>query len=138
VAAREDAPTSHHRISLYGLRHRKRARQVDQMRVLSLMALVAVSVAGCGSTTGIVPIGPDTYVLSEMRAPVLGGGPEARRVVMAEASGFCQRQGRGAILLDLRPDGDPFTPYYPTAFDATFQCAAPVVPPGRGLPPHQP
>lgn len=67
-------------------------------------------------------IGPDTYALSEERAPVLGGGRAADRAVLAEANRFCLRQGRVSVILDLRPDGDPFTPYYPTAFDATFRC----------------
>jgi hypothetical protein len=111
---------------------------MSQMRIFSLMALVAVSVAGCGSTTGVVPVGPGTYALSEMRAPVLGGGPEARRVVMAEASGFCQQQGLGLMILDLRPDGDPFTPYYPTAFDATFRCAPLTQPTGNASPVNRP
>jgi hypothetical protein len=79
-------------------------------------------VAGCAMTSGVVPIGPDTYVLSEMRAPVRGGGAEAQRAVLAGAAGFCQRQGRSVLLLDLRPDGDPRGDYWPTAFDATFQC----------------
>ncbi len=89
------------------------------------MALAGTGLAGCALTTGIVPVGPGTYVVSEMRAPVRGGGPEARRVVLAEASGFCQQQGHEMVLLDLRPDGDPRTHYWPTAFDATFQCREP-------------
>jgi hypothetical protein len=44
---------------------------------------------------------------------------------MVEAAAFCQQQGRLFVPLVLRPDGDPFTPYYPTAFDATFRCAVP-------------
>jgi len=101
-------------------------------RLFSLMALVALCVTGCGSTTGIVPVGPNTYALSEMRAPVLGGGEEARRIVMAKAIEFCQEQGLVFVPLDLRPDGDPRTPYYPTAFDATFQCVAPKGGPAGG------
>jgi hypothetical protein len=100
------------------------------MRAFSLMALVALPLMGCGTSTGIIPIAPGTYSLSEMRAPVLGGGAEARRVVFAEANYFCEQQGLIFRPLDLRPDGDPRTPYYPTAFDATFQC---VVPP-KGWP----
>lgn len=67
-------------------------------------------------------VGPNTYAISEERAPALGGGREANRVVLARADSFCQQQGRVSEILDLRPDGDPFTPYYPTAFDVTFQC----------------
>ena len=94
------------------------------MRHLATTTL-ALLVAGCATTTGIVPVGPNTYAVSEMRAPVRGGGLEARRVVLAEANGFCQQQGRAFVPIDLRPDGDPWTPYWPTAFDATFQCLPP-------------
>ena len=84
--------------------------------------IVCTILMGCALSTGIQPVAPGTYALSELRAPVRGGGPEARRVVLATATEFCQRQGRELLLLDLRPDGDPYTPYWPTAFDATSQC----------------
>ncbi len=85
-----------------------------------LAALLALS--GCGSSTGIQPVAPGLYAVSEMRAPALGGGEEARRVALAEAAAFCRRQGGTSSPLALRPDGDPLTPYYPTAFDVTFRC----------------
>jgi hypothetical protein len=78
--------------------------------------------AGCAGSSGVVPVGPDTYALSEMRAPAAGGGPAARAAVLADGAAFCQRQGRSFELLEARPDGDPYTPYWPTAFDATFRC----------------
>ena len=84
--------------------------------------LACIALEGCALGSGIVAIGPDTYVLAEMRAPVRGGGAEAQRVVLAEADGFCQQQGRRLVLRDLRPDGDPRMREWPTAFDATFQC----------------
>lgn len=84
--------------------------------------LLTGCLVGCGFSSGVVAIGPNTYVLSEERAPVLGGGREANRLVLAEAGRFCLQQNRVSATLDLRPDGDPFTPYYPTAFDVTFQC----------------
>jgi hypothetical protein len=103
------------------------------MQTRSPTVWLALALTGCGATTGIVPVGLDTYALSEMRAPVLGGGEEARRVVLSEAAGFCQQQGRVFVPLALRPAGDPFTPYYPTAFDATFRCAAPGDPMVRAM-----
>ncbi len=101
------------------------------MRTLPLIMLGAMAVAGCALSSGIVPIGPDTYVLSELRAEAAGGGPEAQRVVLAEATGFCQQQGRALVVLDLRPDGDPRSRYWPTQFDATFQCRPPAAAPAR-------
>jgi hypothetical protein len=83
---------------------------------------------GCATGSGIVPLGKDTYTVSELRAPVRGGGAEARRVVLAETDAFCRQQGRVFVPIYLAPAGDPFTPYYPTAFDATFQCLPPTDP----------
>jgi len=101
----------------------------------SSWALIALSVlGGCATSTGIVPTGPDTYFLSEMRAPAVGGGAEAQRVVLAEASIFCAQQGRVAVPLAAGPDGDPYTPYYPTAYTATFACRSP----GQGAPVQAP
>ena len=92
------------------------------MRIISVSIVASALLAGCGLSSGIAPIGPGIYALSEMRAPVRGGGAEAHRVVFAEATGFCQQQGRRLLVLDLRPDGDPRIAEWPTAFDMTFQC----------------
>ena len=92
------------------------------MRAVLLCVLLLPCLAGCGFSSGVMAVGPDTYALSEERAPVVGGGREANRVVLARASDFCLQQGRVSLILDLLPDGDPFTPYYPTAFDVTFRC----------------
>ena len=85
---------------------------------------IAVALGACGASSGIVPVGIDTYAVSEMRSQALGGGAQARAIVLAEAAGFCQQQGRSVSLLDLRPGGDPRGVYWPTAFGATFQCVA--------------
>lgn len=92
-------------------------------RLRALATLLAASgLAGCSGTSGIIPLGPDTFTLSEMRAPAIGGGTAAHQAVLAEAAGFCQRHGKAVLILDGHPDGDPYTPYYPTAYDVTFRC----------------
>ncbi len=85
-----------------------------------------LAMTGCAFSTGIVPVGTDTYTVSEMRSPAQGGGPAAIRAVMAETSAFCEQQNRVLVPMALRPDGDPYTPYYPTAYDATFRCVPPA------------
>ncbi len=87
-----------------------------------VILLMAMPLAACIANSGVIAVGPNTYTVSEMRAPVAGGGPAAREAVVAEAASFCTRLGRVVVPLELRPDGDPYTPYYPTAFDATFSC----------------
>ena len=93
------------------------------MKRVVLAALLVLS--ACGATSGIIPVGPDTYALTEMRSQALGGGARAHEVVLAEAAGFCQQQGRAVALLNLEPGGDPRGYYWPTAFSATFQCVSP-------------
>ena len=96
------------------------------MRAFPFVVPSLCCLAGCGYGSLVLPIGPDTYALSEERPPVLGGGREANRVALARAGGFCARLGRVDVILELRPDGDPFTPYYPTAVDVTFRCLPPA------------
>ena len=65
------------------------------MRLYVLSPVLAgVGLAGCSLSSGIVPIGPNTYVLSEMRAPVRGGG--------ARGAARCFGRGRW-ILPPARP-----------------------------------
>lgn len=104
------------------------------MRAFLPCVLLIACLAGCGFSSGVRLVGPDTYALTEERAPVLGGGHEANRLVLAKADRFCLQQGRVSTILDLRPDGDPFTPYYPTAFDLTFQCLTTAQAKGGGQP----
>ena len=92
------------------------------MRLRRAMMLLLPALAGCAMTSGIVPVGPDTYAVSEMRSPAMGGGEEAKRVLLAETDAFCRQQHKVFLAIDMRPDGDPYTAYYPTAFDATFRC----------------
>jgi hypothetical protein len=108
---------------VFGARNRALSGSGSLWRGSALVAMLAAPcLTGCALGSGVVPVGPDTYALSEMRAPVRGGGAEAERTVLAEADAFCRQQGRDVFLLDVRPDGDPGTVYWPTAFDATFQC----------------
>ena len=91
------------------------------MRLRPLM-FISILLSACGATSGIVPVGNDTYFVSEMRAQAIGGGGQAETVALAEAASFCQQRGRFLTLLAARPGGDPRGYYWPTAFDATFRC----------------
>jgi len=77
-------------------------------------------------STGIIPNGPDTFLVSEMRAPVLGGAAEAQRVALWEANGFCAQQGLVFAPVMMGPGGYPYSAYGPTNFTATFRCVAPT------------
>ena len=53
--------------------------------------------AACGASSGIVPVGPETYSVSEMRAEAIGGSARAADVALGEAAGFYQHQGLGGF-----------------------------------------
>jgi hypothetical protein len=79
----------------------------------------------CAVSFGVQPAGPDSFTVSERRAPVLGGGPEAQRVALAEATRFCQQSGRVFTPIAMGPSGNPYGSYGPTTFTATFRCLPP-------------
>lgn len=87
--------------------------------------LVAMLLAGCASSTGILPAGPDTYTLSEKFAPVRGGGDEAQRVALTKANEFCTEKGRTFVPAMMGQSGAMANPYGPTGYTVTFKCLLP-------------
>jgi hypothetical protein len=87
--------------------------------------LLPALLGACAVSFGVVPVGPDSFAVSERRAPVLGGGPEARRAALAEANDFCAAQGRAFVPLAMGPFGNPYSAYGPSGFTATFRCLPP-------------
>ena len=84
--------------------------------------LAVLSLAGCAGSTGIVANGPGTFMVSEMRAPVLGGAYQAQRAALAEADAFCARQNGVFTPVAMAPGGYPYSAYGPTNFTAVFKC----------------
>jgi len=87
--------------------------------------LSLVFLSGCAVSVGVVPVGPDTYMVSERRAPVLGGGPEAQRVALLEANEFCRQHGGVFAPLAMGPVGNAYSLYGPSGFTTTFRCSPP-------------
>jgi hypothetical protein len=105
----------------------------------SALTLAAVgAVAGCAGTTGIYPVGPGVWSVSEMRAPALGGGAEAQRVALLEASGFCGVNGMQYSPVASGPGGFPGSPYGPVSFTVSFTCIPPGAPPPPASAPPPP
>ncbi|GAN78333.1 hypothetical protein [Acidisphaera rubrifaciens] len=50
-------------------------------RLIAAMA-TTMTLAGCSSSTGVLPLGPDTYTVSERYAPILGGVSKAEKVAL--------------------------------------------------------
>jgi len=94
------------------------------MRILGIVALGA-ALAGCATSTGILPAGPNTYTISERVAPIRGGGSEAQREVMTKANDFCVQQGRQFVPAGMGQAGNLANPYGPDGYAVTFKCLLP-------------
>ena len=86
------------------------------------IAVLSCLLAGCAMSTGIQPTGPDSYIVSEMRAPALGGAAAAQQVAIAEATQFCVARGETFAPLLMQPGGYPYSAYGPTQFMVSFRC----------------
>ena len=88
------------------------------------IAVLASGLAGCIASSGILPTGvPDTYAVTEMVAPLNGGGVAARRIALTEAALFCIEQGRVSVVDNIESGGD--LGYPPTGATVTFHCMSP-------------
>jgi hypothetical protein len=54
---------------------------------------VALALAACASSSGVMKVGPDTFTISTSASPGKGGVPAAKRIAYQEASGECARRG---------------------------------------------
>ena len=88
--------------------------------------LGVLAVGSCAATIGVRQTGPDSFVVSEMRAPVLGGGPAAQQAAIGEAIDFCRYQGRVFVPVRMSP-GDPGH-YGAMSYTAEFRCLSPYDP----------
>jgi hypothetical protein len=90
--------------------------------------LVLLALAGCAGTIGVQQTGPDSFVVSEMRAPVLGGFEAARQAALGEATSFCHYAGREFVPIQMGPSAYASPHYGPMGYTAEFRCLLPADP----------
>jgi hypothetical protein len=90
----------------------------------SLLTIIVLAVGGCAMSTGIMPVGPDTYMLSKHNAPIRGGAITAQQEALAEANAFCAQQSKVFLPNDMQTPAS-LNPYGPTNFSITFRCLPP-------------
>lgn len=100
-------------------------------KLLATAAATAV-LAACSMGTGILPAGPNTYTVTERRAPVLGGSTSAQQAAMTEANTFCAGQGRQFLPVDMGTLASISNPYGTTGYSVTFRCLPPGDPELQG------
>ena len=87
-------------------------------RTRKFAAVATFAMAGCAHS-GVVPIGPDTYMVANSEWGFSSGGVQKAKV-MKEASDFCARQGKEMLPISTRQNDVQFgkTP----AAEVQFRC----------------
>ena len=74
----------------------------DQLIRLSLVFMASVSLVGCiNSSTGVVPMGQNTYTIAGSSSGTIGTG-EVKARLLREASAWCSKQGLVMVVMDAR------------------------------------
>lgn len=88
-----------------------------------LVVVSAIAVGGCTSNTGILPAGPDTYIMTKKVALVLGGVTEAEKEALTAANDFCDQKGLKFVPNVMGPVPNGIE--QPNTFTVTFRCLSP-------------
>lgn len=81
-------------------------------------ASVALVLTACGSTTGILPVGPDTYTITERFSPIRGGSDTAKTDSLLQANAFCAQQGKQLLSTNMTT-GE-------RSYELVFKCITPA------------
>jgi hypothetical protein len=117
-SARNNAPT-YSRMTI-----EEEARMFGTHKLTMLFAVIPMALVGCAMSTGIMPAGPDTYMLGEHYAPIRGGSVTAQQATLTEANAFCVQQGKVFLPSEMQTPAS-LNPYGPTDFRLAFRCVPP-------------
>jgi hypothetical protein len=97
---------------------------IDLARRCAYPAILMLALTGC-SSTGVVPMDRDTYMLSERSAQV-GFGPAdgAKADIYREANEFCAKQNKKVETVSLQMTDSGFA--RPASASLQFRCVPPV------------
>lgn len=86
--------------------------------------LIGLLVIGCASTPGVVPIGPDTFMVSRQAATGFTGNSGLMAAAMREAGAYCRTKGKTLQVVSTHEAAPPFIfGNFPRA-EVQFMCLA--------------
>ncbi|MFO1324177.1 MAG: hypothetical protein U1F15_08935 [Burkholderiales bacterium] len=88
----------------------------------AVLIVGALVVSGCALSSGVLPMGPDTYSVSVSAAPARGGTTGARQVALTEAGKYCADQGKQILVTNT--SAAQTNNLGAGKIDVTFQCLA--------------
>jgi len=72
------------------------------------LALSAVIISGCASNSGVVPVGPDTYLISRQAASGFSGMGALKAKALKQASEYCTSQKKFMTLVSTNDAQPPY------------------------------
>ena len=84
----------------------------------SFCLLVFSTLSGCGSTGGVMKLGPDTYTVTASKHNFAGGAPSAQSNALEMANAYCDGIGKEVLVKNTTSGFD--RPMY--TYSVTFQC----------------
>lgn len=112
---------------LHGLHERthilpqKTAYRTDLCSIL-IFTVIAGSLGGCGTDTdGVVPIGPDTYMIGRLGGMPDYAGSAVKARLYAEASKYCLKCGQTMLPVTINSQDSGLATY--ASAEVQFRCA---------------
>lgn len=85
-----------------------------------ICVVLGTALAGCGTTSKVLTLGPDTYRISASKHNLSGGAADAEANALESAETFCTSRGKQILVTNMSSGFD--RPFY--TYTATFQCLA--------------
>ena len=90
--------------------------------ILLLLALSAVLISGCSTSSGVVSTGPDSYMISRTQWGFRGPGL-VKAAAIKEADAYCKKRGKAIMVTKTVETGVKFGSE--PAAEAYFKCLDP-------------
>jgi len=99
------------------------ALQLALSRILSV-SIVVLALSGCAANSGIVPVGPDTFIVSRQAASGFSGSGTLKADALTEANQYCANKQKSLFVVDTKEAQPPYVlGNYPKA-EVQFMCLA--------------
>ncbi len=94
------------------------------MKTKIFVVLVALTLSGCASNSGVVQMGSDTYFISKQAATGFTGLGSLRGDAMREAYAQCSKAGKSVKVTDTVDSKPPYLLGNFPRVDITFRCVS--------------
>ena len=94
------------------------------MREVVKLALLAATIAGCASHTGVIPMGRDTFMIAKQQATGFPGLGNMKAEIIGEGSRHCASVNKEFQIVSTNETQPPYVlGNYPRS-EITFMCLA--------------